>query len=76
VQVFDANSAYEHEIPQEDGTDKNETIDELTNLQDVCMIRDNIQCHNWMLGTDAIIFSLCVCFGCRVAVGEKWKPPS
>eukprot|EP01138_Halocafeteria_seosinensis_P011775 gb/GECG01012033.1/.p1 GENE.gb/GECG01012033.1/~~gb/GECG01012033.1/.p1 ORF type:complete len:202 (+),score=32.42 gb/GECG01012033.1/:1-606(+) len=33
--VFDATSAYEHEIPQEDGTDKNEAIDELKNLQDL-----------------------------------------
>ena len=35
MQVFDENAAYEHAITQEDGTDKNEVIDELKNLQDV-----------------------------------------
>jgi len=35
AQVFDANSAYETPIPQEDGSEANETIDELSNLQAV-----------------------------------------
>jgi hypothetical protein len=35
LQVLDSSAAYEAVIPQEDGTDANESIDELANFQAV-----------------------------------------